>query len=172
MLSLSERLACCQQAASPDWELQQALMMLLLGHRLQILKATEAATQAAALQLLNTACDTDTALEQIPDPVLGATLDLTGSPHHAAALAALDLSYSASICSTVRNRLCAQLVKTPRQQQQGAGSMHSCERLASLWDICCRAAAGVAASDDSTQVSCLHQVLGMQQCCKLSPQIC
>lgn len=149
------------------------LLLCMVCMTVQVVKATEAATQAAALQLLNTACDTDTALEQLPDPVLGTVLDLIGSHHRAATLAALELSYSASICSTVRNRLCAQLVKTPRQQQQqGAGSMHSCERLASLWEICSCAPAGVAALDDSTRVSCLHKVLDTQQCCKLSPQIC
>lgn len=130
-------------------------------HALQVLKATEAAAQAAALQLLNTACDTDTAMEQLPDRVLGAALDLIGSPNQAAALAALDLCYSASICSTVRNRLGAQLIKPPQQEQQqqeeGSGSSHSHGRLAVLWGICCRVPGGATGGDDSARVSIMAQ---------------
>lgn len=126
---------------------------------LQVLKATDAATQAAALQLLNAACDTDTALEQLTDQALGCILDLACSSDAAVSLAALELAYSASICSAVRARLCAQVLKPVQQQQQvqqqplkGAKSDHQqcSSRLAAVWEVGCRAGARQA---DTQRVS-------------------
>jgi hypothetical protein len=119
----------------------------------------------AALEVLNTACDSDTAFEQLPDQALGATLDIIArdaaqsvGPHRKSdesqrvLLAALRLAYSASMCSSAaRSRLGAQLVKPV----QGSS------RLLGLWDVCCSkmgADGGAVSSVTSVReirVSCL-----------------
>lgn len=136
-----------------------------------------------ALTVLRAACDTDTALEQLTDQTLGATLDHIGSAHAAhntvrsscniaaAAAAAtetftqeaagkllsaaVELVFAATTCSAVRSRLCAQLIKPAQQQQQKcAGGKQGSSRLEGLWAVCC-SATGADDTAAASRVSCL-----------------
>jgi len=121
---------------------------------MQVLKSDDAVAQAVGLQLLNTVCDCDTAVEQLSERLLGATLDMIASQQGVAVQAALELAYSASICNTVRTRLCAQLVKEPPQQQLQAGTaVAGKSRLVSVWDLCCKAPASGSTTTEKMQVS-------------------
>jgi hypothetical protein len=96
---------------------------------------------------MNAACDTDTALEQLTDQALGGIMDLACSSDAAVSLAALELAYSASICSAVRTRLCAQLAKPVQQKQQPKGAADTqmaSSRLAAVWGVGCKAGLGEA----------------------------
>lgn len=118
-----------------------------LGSHLQVIKppvvgsrlSASLLTQAA--DVLNAACDSDTAFEQLPNQALGATLDIIarGAAELAPAeahsmsdgervlLASLRLAYSVSVCRAARSRLGAQLVKPV----QGGN------RILGLWGLCC-----------------------------------
>jgi hypothetical protein len=137
-----------------------------------------------ALNVLHAACDADTALEQLTDQTLGAVLDLIASAHAAhntmhnsskvaattgtmpqgsagkLLLAAVELAYAASTCSTVRSRLCAQLVKPVQQQQQKcAGGKQGSSRLEGLWAVCCSA----TGADDTAGVGRVSLGVNWQQ---------
>lgn len=120
---------------------------------MQVLKSNDAAAQAVGLQLLNTVCDCDTAVEQLSEQLLGAILDLIASQQGVAAEAALELAYSASICNTVRTRLCVQLVKEPPQQPPQQQLQAGKSRLVSMWDLCCKVPTSGRTTTENMQVS-------------------
>lgn len=142
-----------------------------LCSHLQVIKPPVAGSRLSAslltqagLEVLNAACDSDTAFEQLPDQALGATLDIIarGAAELAPAeprrksdgervlLAALRLAYSASMCSASRSRLGAQLA----QPVQGSS------RILGLWGVCySKTEADIAASSTESarelKVSCV-----------------
>ena len=123
---------------------------------MQLLKTNEPGALTAALQLLASACDAETTLEQLSEQVLGATLELISSSQQPVAQAAVELAYVASTSSAVRSRLCVQLLK-PVQQRELAGGQ---QRLPSLWGICCRSCTDGALEATSTQVrSCYYMAV-------------